>query len=205
MEEKLNQEQLNKIIAEVQNLQLKQEGEFDQQQIQEILQELNLPPELLDEAVIQLKRRQALEVQQKRNKMIAFGVFGAIIVTIGGIVFFNQQNASLLANVSAQEDKITLADKQKINTISRQANSQLSYRVTLKDAPVGKRLALGCNWINPNGQIVKQNSYQTKNVTTEIWNTRCRYTIDSSAPVGNWTVEMLLGGRKISEEVFTVQ
>ncbi|NET69904.1 MAG: DUF3859 domain-containing protein [Sphaerospermopsis sp. SIO1G2] len=205
MEEKLNQQQLNKIIAEVQNLQLKQEGEFDQQQIQEILQELNLPPELLDEAVIQLKRRQALEVQQKRNKMIAFGVFGAIIVTIGGIVFFNQQNASLLANVSAQEDKITLADKQKINTISRQANSQLSYRVTLKDAPVGKRLALGCNWINPNGQIVKQNSYQTKNVTTEIWNTRCRYTIDSSAPVGNWTVEMLLGGRKISEEVFTVQ
>ena len=144
-------------------------------------------------------------MQQRRNKMIAFGVFGAVMLTLGGLVFFSQQNTSLLANISAQQDQITLADKQKINTVSRQANSQVFYRVTLKDAPIGKKLSLGCNWINPSGQIVKQNSYQTKNITTEIWNTRCRYTIDASAPVGNWTVEMLLDGRKISEEVFTVQ
>ncbi|PPJ61864.1 DUF3859 domain-containing protein, partial [Cuspidothrix issatschenkoi CHARLIE-1] len=73
MNQRLTQEQLNEIIAEVQGLQLRQEVEFDQQQIQEILQELNLPPELLDEAVIQLRRRQALEVEQRRNKMIIAG------------------------------------------------------------------------------------------------------------------------------------
>ncbi|WP_353929495.1 DUF3859 domain-containing protein [Okeanomitos corallinicola TIOX110] len=205
MEQRLNQEQLNQIIAEVQALQLKQEGEFNQEQIQQILQELNLPPELLDEALVQLKRRQALEVQQRRNKMIAFGVVGTIIITIGGLVFFNQKNASLLANVSAQQDKITLANENQINSVSRQSNPELFYRVTLKDAPIGKKLSLGCNWINPSGEIVKQNSYQTKDVTTTIWNTRCRYTINSSAPVGNWQVEMLLGGRKISEESFVVK
>lgn len=205
MNQRITQEQLNQIIAEVQGLQLRQEAEFDQQQIQQILQELNLPPELLDEALIQLRRRQALEVQQRRNKLIAFGVVGAIIITVGSLVFFNQQQASLLANVSAQQDRITLADEVDIKTVSRQANGEVFYRVTLKDAPIGKKLSLSCNWIDPSGKIVKQNAYDTKDITTSIWNTYCKYTINSTAPVGNWQVEMLLDGRKISEEIFVVQ
>jgi hypothetical protein len=206
MEQRLTQEQLNQIIAEVQGLQLRQEAEFDQQQVQQILQELNLPPELLDEALIQLRRRQALEVQQRRNKLIAFGVVGALIITIGGVVFLNQKNASLLANVSAQQDKITLANEQQINTVSRQANGDVFYRVTLKDAPIGKKLSLSCNWIDPSGKIVGQKKYTTDNVvSTSIWNTHCKYPINSAAPVGNWKVEMLLDGRKISEEIFVVQ
>ncbi|MBC5794692.1 MAG: DUF3859 domain-containing protein [Sphaerospermopsis kisseleviana] len=205
MNQRITQEQLNQIIAEVQGLQLRQEAEFDQQQIQQILQELNLPPELLDEALIQLRRRQALEVQQRRNKLIAFGVVGAIMITVGSLVFFNQQQASLLANVSAQQDKITLADEVDIKTVSRQANGEVFYRVTLKDAPIGKKLSLSCNWIDPSGKIVKQNAYDTKDITTSIWNTHCKYTINSTAPVGNWQVEMLLDGRKISEEIFVVQ
>ncbi|MEA5578929.1 DUF3859 domain-containing protein [Anabaena sp. UHCC 0451] len=205
MNQRLTQEQLNQIIAEVQGLQLRQESEFDKPQIQQILQELNLPPELLDEALIQLRRRQALEVQQRRNKLIAFGVGGAIIIAIVGTILFNQQQSSLLANVSAQQDKITLADNRHLQTISRQSNSELFYRVTLKDAPIGKKLSLACNWIDPSGQIVKQNKYQTREVTTSIWDTFCRYPINPTAPVGNWKVEMLLEGRKISEETFIVQ
>jgi hypothetical protein len=77
--------------------------------------------------------------------------------------------------------------------------------VTLKDAPIGKKLNLSCNWIDPSGQIVKQNNYQTREVKTSIWDTFCRYSINSTAPVGNWKVEMFLEGRKISEEPFVVQ
>lgn len=51
MNQSLNQEQLNQIIAEVQTLQLRQAAELDHQQVREILQDLNLPPELLDEAL----------------------------------------------------------------------------------------------------------------------------------------------------------
>ena len=206
MIQRLTQEQLNQIIAEVQGLQLRQEAELDQQQVKEILQDLNLPPELLDEALIQVRRKQALEVQQRRNKLITFGVVAAVIIGIGSTVFFNQQQGSLLANVSAQQDKITLeSNNGDLKNISRQTNSELFYRVTLKNAPIGKKLALSCNWIDPTGQIVKQNNYQTREVKTSIWDTFCRYSINSNAPVGNWKVEMFLEGRKISEETFMVQ
>lgn len=49
MKNTLTREELNQIIREVQSLELRQESEFDREQIQEILRELNLPPELLDE------------------------------------------------------------------------------------------------------------------------------------------------------------
>ncbi|MDB9449811.1 DUF3859 domain-containing protein [Dolichospermum circinale] len=206
MNQRLTQEQLNQIIAEVQGLQLRQEAELDQQQVKDILQDLNLAPELLDEALIQVRRKQALEVQQRRNKLIGFGVAAAVIIGIGFTVFFNQQQGSLLANVSAQQDRITLeSNNENLKNISRSANSELFYRVTLKDAPIGKKLNLSCNWIDPSGQIVKQNNYQTREVKTSIWDTFCRYSINSTAPVGNWKVEMLLENRKISEEIFVVQ
>lgn len=206
MNQRLTQEQLNQIIAEVQGLQLRQEAELDQQQVKDILQELNLAPELLDEALIQLGRRQALEVQQRRNKLIGFGVAGAVILGIALTIFFNQQQGSLLANVSAQQDRITLeSNNGNLKNVSRQSNSELFYRVTLKDAPIGKKLNLSCNWIDPSGQVVKQNNYQTREVTTSVWDTFCRYTINSTATVGNWKVEMFLDGRKISDETFVVQ
>lgn len=139
MNQPLNQEQLNQIIAEVQTLQLRQESELNQQQIKEILQDLNLPPELLDEALIQIRRKQALEVQQSRNKLIGFVVATSVIIGIGLTVFFHQQKSSLLANISAQQDKITLtSNNENLKNISRQANSELVYRVTLKNAPIGK-------------------------------------------------------------------
>lgn len=206
MNQPLNQEQLNQIIAEVQTLQLRQESELNQQQIKEILQDLNLPPELLDEALIQVRRKQALEVQQHRNKLIGFGVAAAVIIGIGFTVFFNQQQGSLLANVSAQQDRITLeSNNGNLKNISRSANSEIFYRVTLKDAPIGKKLNLSCNWIDPNGQVVKQNQYQTREIKTSVWDTVCRYSINPTASVGNWQVQMLLEGRKISEETFVVQ
>ncbi|MEA5549872.1 DUF3859 domain-containing protein [Anabaena cylindrica UHCC 0172] len=205
MNQRLTQEQLNQIIAEVQGLQSRRETELDQQQVREILQDLNLAPELLDEALIQLRRRQALEVQQRRNKLIIFGVVAAVIVIIASTIFFNQQQTSLLANVSAQQDRITLADNTNLKTISRQTNPEVFYRVALKDAPIGNKLSLACNWINPSGQIVKQNKYQTREVKTSVWDTYCRYTINSAAPVGNWQVEMFLEGRKISDETFVVK
>jgi hypothetical protein len=206
MNQPLNQEQLNQIIAEVQGLQLRQEAELNQQQVKEILQDLNLPPELLDEALIQVRRKQALQVQQSRHKLIGLGVAAAVIMSIGLTVFFHQQKSSLLANVSAQQDKITLkSNNENLKNISRQANSELVYRVTLKDAPIGKKLNFSCDWIDPNGQVVKQNNYQTREIKTSVWDTFCRYSINPTTPVGNWQVQMLLEGRKISEATFVVQ
>ncbi|MEH1811252.1 MAG: DUF3859 domain-containing protein [Nostoc sp.] len=207
MTQRLTQEQLSQIVTEVEGLQLRREAELDQQQVREILQELNLPPELLDEALIQLNRRQALEVQQRRNRWITSGVVAVIVVAIASTIFFMQQQNSVLSRVSAQQDRITLTQDNggDLKTISRQTNPEIYYHVTLKDAPLGKMLALSCNWIDPSGQIVKQNNYQTREINTSVWDTQCRYTINPAATVGNWKVQMFLEGRQISDATFEVK
>ncbi|MEH2331172.1 DUF3859 domain-containing protein [Nostoc sp.] len=197
---------IKSIVTEVEGLQLRREAELDQQQVREILQELNLPPELLDEALIQLNRRQALEVQQRRNRWITSGVVAIVVVVIASTIFFMQQQSSTLSRVSAQQDRITLIQDNgaDLKAISRQTNPEVLYRVTLKDAPLGK-MALSCNWIYPSGQIVKQNNYQTHEINTSVWDTQCRYTINPAATVGNWQVQMFLEGRQISDATFEVK
>ncbi|MDZ8183556.1 MAG: DUF3859 domain-containing protein [Nostoc sp. ChiSLP02] len=207
MTPRLTQEELAQIVTEVESLQTRREAELDQQQVKEILQEMNLPPELLDEAIIQLKRRQALSVQQNRNRWITSGVVALLAVVSASTIFIMHQHSSALARVSAQQDRITLASNNSgdLKTISRQTNPEVFYRVTLKDAPLGKKLALSCNWIDPSGQIVKQNSYQTREINTSVWNTQCRHAINSAAKVGKWQVQMLLEGRPISDTTFEVK
>ncbi len=207
MTDRLTQEKLGQVIAEIEQLQQRREAELEPEQVKQILQELNLPPELLDEALIQLRRRQALKEQQRRNRWITFGVVAALVVAIALTMFFIQQRNSAIARVHAQQNRVTLIqdDGSNLKTISRQTGLEVFYRVTLADVPLGKKLDLSCNWLDPNGQIVKQNSYQTHEINTSIWHTYCRNTIGSGAITGNWKVQMFLEGRQISEAVFEVK
>jgi hypothetical protein len=210
MQEKLTQEQIGLIIAEVQELKTRRDEEnlaLGPEQVKEILQELNLPPELLDEAMIQVRRRQMLEEKQRRNKFKIGGIVAVVVVAIAAGIFFIQQNNSTLAKVSAQQDRISFLqdDGTSIKTISRQENKELLYRVTLKDAAIGKKLKLSCDWINPSGQVVKQNSYETREITKSIWDTQCRYTMNAAAMPGQWKVQMLIEGRILSDETFEVR
>ncbi|MBF2067092.1 MAG: DUF3859 domain-containing protein [Calothrix sp. C42_A2020_038] len=206
MSKRLTQEQLNQIIAETQRIQTLREKEIEPEQVKQILEELNLPVELLDEAIMQVERRKVLEIQKRRNKLIIGAIAASLTLVIGSGIFISQQRNAILAGVTAQSDRIiTNRNLEGAVTVSRQNNSELTYRVTLQNAPVGQQLDLSCNWIDPSGQIVKQNSYQTRNITTSIWNTQCRYSIDPGAAIGKWKVEMLLGSRVLSDEVFEVQ
>lgn len=207
MTQPLTQEQLAQIIVEVEQLQQRREAELDPEQVKQILQELNLAPELLDEALIQVHRKQALFVQQRRNRRIAFGVVAALVVAIAGTMFFLQQHNSAIADVQAQQDRITLVkdDSGDLKIISRQTSPEVFYRVTLKDAPLNKKLDLSCDWIDPNNQIVKQNRYQTREINTSVWNTYCSYPLGSTAATGNWKVQMFLEGRQLSDAEFEVK
>lgn len=207
MNQRLTPEQLNKVIVETQRLQQNREQELEPEQVKQILQELNLPPELLDEALTQVHRRQALEAEKKRKKLIFGGIAAAMVVIIGSGVFFFQQKDATFDRVSAQQDRITTAQDNEGNlkVIERQRNSEVFYRVTLKDAPIGQRLNLACDWINPSGQVVKENRYQTQDITTSIWETQCKYIINSGANPGNWKVQMSLDKRLLSDENFEVK
>ncbi|BAZ09360.1 hypothetical protein NIES4071_11680 [Calothrix sp. NIES-4071] len=193
MNQRLTQEQLNRIIAELGRLKERREQELEPEQVKQILDELNLPPDLLGEAMTQVARSQLLEASQRRNKLILGSVAAALVVIIGSGILFSQQRSDTLARVTAQSDRVD------------RNNSELFYRVTLKEAPVGQKLNLSCNWINPSGQIVKQNSYETKSITTSVWDTHCKYTLNSGAETGKWKVQMLLDGRTLEEESFEVK
>ncbi|MEA5581035.1 DUF3859 domain-containing protein [Nodularia harveyana UHCC-0300] len=207
MTQKLTTEQLTQIIAEVGNLQASREAEIAPEEVKQILQELGLAPELLDEALVQMQRREVLKVRQKRHRTVAIGIFAAVAIAITGTIFTIKQHNSTLERVSTQSNRITLTqdDGADLRNITRQNNPEIFYRVTLKDTPVGQKLDLRCNWINPNGEIVKQNRYQTREIDTSIWNTQCRYTIGSASTPGRWKVEMFLQGRQLSETEFEVK
>jgi hypothetical protein len=207
MTQQLTTEQLTQIIAEVGRLQARREAEIAPAQVKEILQELGLAPDLLDEALVQVQRRQVLKVQKKRNRTIAIGVIAAVAIAIMGTFFTIQQHNSVLERVSAQRNRVTLTpdDGNNLRNISRQNSPEVFYRVTLKDAPIGQKLDLTCNWIDPNGQIVKQNRYQTREIDKSIWDTQCRYMIGSASTPGKWKAQIFLQGRQLSETEFEVK
>ena len=207
MEPRLTENQLQQVVAEVQQLAIRRESELDATQVREILQELNLPPEFLEDAMIQLQRREALKVQQRRNRWIGGGVATTLALLLIGGAIFSQRQQQTLGNVTVGGDRITLAQDNggTIEQVSRQTNGDVFYRVTLNNAPVGEKLSLSCQWSNPTGQIVHENRYQTKEINSPVWNTACRHNIGSAAPTGTWKVQAFIGDRLLSGGTFMVK
>lgn len=207
MPEHLSQEQLAKLVAEVDRLALARQQTLDPEQVREILQELNLPTDLYEEATLQIQRREALAAQQRRYRRIAIAAIATILL-VGlagfGLMQYQQQQ---LAQVSVQQARLTLAqaDSASLTVVNRQTSPELWYRVVLQDAPVGQRLPLSCDWMNPSGQVVKQNRYDTQMVKTPVWPTHCRYQIPANGAPGQWTVEMKLRDRSLGKTPFQVK
>lgn len=65
MPENLTQEQFNQVIAEIQKISDQRGGSVTIDEAREIFQEMNLPSELLEEALLQVKRKQA-QAEQNR-------------------------------------------------------------------------------------------------------------------------------------------
>jgi hypothetical protein len=204
MEQRLTTQQLELIVGEVGRLANRQAEELDRSEIEKILVELNLPPELLDEAMIQVQRKEALVKQQQRNIGLAIVSVTALVIIIAGASLFSQAKNSSLAKITASADRITLAQSNE-DTQVVDRGSELAYRVTLRDAPIGEKLNLTCNWLDPMNKIAHTNRFETKNITTPVWNTQCRYQLHSSAPIGNWKVQILLEDRALEQAPFEVK
>ena len=207
MNNRLTQAQLSQIVGEVERLSQRRDDELDPEQVKQILQELSLPPELLDEALVQIRRREALAVRQQRNRWIAGGVIASLVVAIAGTTVFIQQNQQAIQNVSTAQSQIALTQDGSsiLKEVNRQASPLIYYRVTLKDAPIGKKLSLSCDWIDPTGKVVHQNRWETQTINKAVWATHCRYQFSPAAAPGNWKVQMSLGERTLSTTSFTVK
>ncbi len=206
MTDRLSQTQLSQIVAEVERLATAQAEEIDREQMQVILKELNLPPELLDEAIIQVQRREALAAQKRRTQTLIIGVVAGLIVLVGGTTWWLQQTQRIYQQVGTKpDDRVALVGDEggNLTTVTRPA--EVVYHVTLTNAPVGKKLNLACNWVTLGDQIVKQNRYQTQEITAPDWNTHCKMAIGQASPPGNWKVKLFLNDRPIAEHSFEVK
>jgi hypothetical protein len=206
MDTRLTQAQLSQVVAEVDRLSQVREAELDQHEVKQILRELNLPDDLLDDAIVQLRRREALDQQKQRHKI----VISTIVIMIAGliatvaVVQYKQQNK--IAQITAIQDITTLDNSANpAQQFDRQKDSQIYYRVTLKNPPINDRLTVSCNWTDSTGQMVHRSRYQTQEITRSPWTTYCLAPLTPQSNPGNWTVKMSIENRHISDQTFVVK
>ncbi|MEW6207600.1 MAG: DUF3859 domain-containing protein [Acidobacteriota bacterium] len=214
MERELTQDQLGKVVAELtrldQEIKDRQRETLDRQQVAELLKELNLPVELLDDAMEKLERREALEraqrdAQRKKRRIIA-AVITALLAVILIVSISMWRHAAALGHITAGQARITRAtdDGGNLQSVARNGED-VFYRVIIRDAPEGESLRLTVNWIDPSGNLFHQNRYETKVIDKTAWSTFAKCRIGEAAPRGTWKVELLLGDRLLSATSFEVE
>ncbi|MEL6400166.1 MAG: M48 family metalloprotease [Cyanobacteria bacterium J06626_4] len=143
---------------------------------------------------------------QSRDLLVTALLVGGLVGAIAIPARAMQQQRQITAQITVINDRLSsAADKTtQLQTVDREEWPQLIYRVKLAQAPLGRRLALSCRWINPTGQVKHRNRYRTKKIDNVIWNTWCRHTVSAQAQPGRWTVQMQLGDRPLSTKSFAV-
>ncbi len=218
----LTESQVARVVAEVtRQAQLRELNErqgLEREQVVQILEELNLPVELLDPAMQELQRHEAeaealsayekaLAAQRRRKFWIIGSCLAALLVVVIFAAVYVQRHTRAIAGVAAVEPgRITRAvdDGGNLGTVTRDG-VELVYRVSLGNVPIAENLSMKCNWTDPSGRVVKQNSWQTRTTDKAVWSTFCRNTLGSSAQAGTWRVEMLLEDRVVSRTDFRVE
>ena len=92
-----------------------------------------------------------------------------------------------------------------LSAVSRRGRPELWYRVVLADAPIGTKLSLACDWIDPAGEVVHRNRYRTRAIERPTWPTHARLRLGPSSPTGTWTVRLSMDGRVLHATTFEVR
>ncbi len=98
--------------------------------------------------------------------------------------------ASTLA-LSVQSGLISIGPKgNEITRINRIETPEIWYRVSFDQAPKGERIALHCEWYEPDGSLAHKNNYRTRPINHLPWETHARYRLPFNAPLGQWHVTL---------------
>jgi hypothetical protein len=222
MSKQFTETQVARVVEEVsrqaQLLELDERERLGREQVVQILEELSLPVELLDPAMRELERREAEAAalareekerarQRRRRRLLVGSAVVALLLVILLVAGSSVRSRRALADIRVVEPgRVTRAndDGGSLGTVSRDA-AELVYRVTLERVPAGENLSMKCNWVNPEGRVVKQNVWQTRTTDKSVWGTMCRHSLGAAAQPGPWSVEMLLGDRVVSRTDFRVE
>lgn len=207
MKTQISEKQWNQVVSEVTRLAQERDEVTTQREITtEVLQELNLPTDLIDEALQQVQYREALAKQRRQRiwALVVSGILAALLVI--SLLTWRSTHNDALQKIQAQSGRVTREIDNGANTQTITRDGQdVFYRVTLRDVPLGEKLNLSCDWIDPTGKIVTQNRWETRDTNKAVWETHCRCRIGNSAPSGNWKVQMKIGERVISAGDFKVE
>lgn len=217
MEQRLTEAQLAQVVAEVTRLSHEREDfrqkTLDRPQVLQVLNELGLPADLLDDALVQLRRKEQLQRQKQRNKwllivaiVLSLGIVSMVaLVGLSGFMFYQQQSKAI-SSVTSSQGRITLSvdNGEDLSSVKRTAG-EVRYHVKLQNAPIGSMLDMSCRWYNSTGQLEHENRWRTKTIDKSTWPTECKCKIGSASPAGDWRVEMLLDGRILSSKTFRVE
>ncbi len=222
MSDQLTESQVARVVAEVtRQAQLREQDQrqtLEREQVVQILEELKLPVELLDPAMRELERRESeAEVQARYDNAIAtkkrrtlwlvgscVAVLLVVVLLVGAFVERRRREYAGIAALEPGRITHVVDNGENLGTVTRDG-SEIYYRVILERVPLSRNLSMKCNWIDPNGRVVKQNSWETRTTDKTIWPTSCRTTLGSPAEPGTWTVEMLLNDRLMSRTAFRVE
>lgn len=207
MEKRITEKQWDEVVVEVTRLaQVREDEDTRRETTKQVLETLNLPVDLLDEALRQVQYREALKRQRQRRYMaIILAIVVAAFLGVG-IRLWSLQKSSELEKVTASTARVTRETDNGSNSssVTRDGNN-VFYRVTLQNVPLGQNLPLSCVFTDPMGNIFHQTTWKSRETDHSSWDTFCRCRMPESAPAGKWKVEMKIGDKLVSQSNFSVE
>ena len=138
-------------------------------------------------------------------KVILLGGAGLLLL-VGGYQVFGRRGEQF-SQMSAMEAHVTQlgAAGAPVTEIDRGEAPEVYYQVVLRDVPLGGRLLLSCEWVDPSSHVARQNRYRTNVIYKSTWPTHCREHFGPASPAGEWHVRLLLGPRVLSDSSFVLR
>jgi hypothetical protein len=84
-------------------------------------------------------------------------------------------------------------------------NGATYVRISLQGVPIGERLPMRAQWIQPDGSVYHEINWHTKETLSSICQTHGRSEIDPGAPAGVWQVRLYLGDRFVGNKPFYIK
>ncbi len=205
MQDKLSEKELIRLVEEVSKLDLERKQMLDKSQVSQILKEMDLSDDLLDEAMVRLDEKRAVE----KKKRIVFSVTAAVaavaIIALSSTLWMSSNYAGQLAKVTAADTRITTEVQSSADlSVVTAGNGTIFAQVTLHDVPLGTRLPMRVEWIDPSGTVFRENTWQTKPTDKQTWQTHAKVDLPTSVAKGDWVAKFLLGDRIVATKTFVV-
>ena len=210
METRLTETQVGQVVAELSRLALQREDQrqrgLDREQVIQVLKELELPVDLLDDAMEQLRQRQALARQRRKQVRLVIAGVALLLLIITTVILTASRRNAIFSAISADQDRITRTqdDGGNLSKVVRDGHDVI-YHVVLRDVPANEKLSLSARWFDPSGRVFHENHWETRLTDKSVWPTLARCQLGSAAPVGTWKVEISLAGRVLCTATFEVE